>query len=167
MFLFLFLVMFSYFLHSVPKFTQDNPGTSSPRCCQTYVVIHGRGLGGGGSSPVHGWIITPASSLHGFVFLEHLSFHKMFISVALLCNYVQSCHTTSDTGQRALTQLLFLISFFLKFSMVLLCIVYMIVFYLASPFYFLKLSRFNSLTRGHIHKNDSFPRKIDNMHALY
>lgn len=35
---------------------------------------------------MHGWILTPASSpsLHGFVFLEHLSFNKMFIFIALL-----------------------------------------------------------------------------------
>jgi len=100
---------------SCPKVYSRPPRNLFPKmllnvCCHSL-----EGAGGGGRSTVHGWIITPASSpsLHGFVCLHHLSFNKMFISVALLCNYVQFCQTTSDAGLRALTKPLFLIfSFF-------------------------------------------------------
>lgn len=51
--LFLFLVMLSRFLHSVPKFTQDYQWSSSPRSGETYVVVD---LGEGQGTEYVAWL---------------------------------------------------------------------------------------------------------------
>lgn len=128
-------LIFSIVSQSLLKTTQE----PLPQDAVKRMLSFTGGGWGVGRGTVHGWIITPASSpsLHGFMCLKHLSFNKMFISVALICNHVQFCQTTSDAGLRAQTKLLFLTFFLFQFSVVLLCIVYVTVLCFSWHHYFI------------------------------
>ena len=84
------LFIFSIVSHSLLKTTQE-PLPQDP----VKRMLSFTWRKGGGRSILHGWIVAPASSpLHGFVFLEHLSFNKNVYFHCLACKSMWFCQVT-------------------------------------------------------------------------